>query len=70
MDGLTVEISKECVNCPRLELETIDIFRDFKGSYKVHKCKHKKFCDEVKAHWETCVLARMEESYRKANDIS
>lgn len=48
---MTITVEEECVDCPKLSLETINHYAN-NEIYKFHQCKHLEFCKEVRIHWE------------------
>lgn len=47
MAELVVNVEKECIDCPNLSLETIEIL-----DHKIHRCEHLPFCREIRKNWE------------------
>ena len=45
---INVPVEKECLSCPKLELQTVQEV----GDIKIHECKHVSFCKEIRANWE------------------
>lgn len=47
---LVIEMEEECITCPHLTLESVNVFGDLK--LKIHQCKHIDFCKVVRKNWE------------------
>lgn len=51
---LIIEMEEECIDCPRLELETRTLYLNNKRSIKSNRCIHTEFCQDIiknlKAH--------------------
>lgn len=45
-----VPVERECINCPKLELETVHPAAVF-GSIPIHQCKHIEFCKQIMPNW-------------------
>lgn len=49
---LIIEMEEECVECPKLSLETVFIGMDNWDALKYHQCEHLDFCKVVRQNWE------------------
>lgn len=49
---MTITIEEECLDCPKLSLETSTLYYADNETYKIHQCKHLEFCKAVRIHWE------------------
>jgi len=65
-------ISELCKDCPRLELETVALYRE---TQLHHRCRNLQFCREVLGFWKyknrigSLELTNVEEDYQKAKEI-
>jgi hypothetical protein len=46
---LVIPMEEECVDCPKLELETLKF-----GMQSIHRCIHVDFCKSIVRHFITC----------------
>ena len=49
---LVIEMEEECITCPKLSLETHTLYEYNNSAFKVHRCEHIDFCQEVRKNWE------------------
>lgn len=49
---INVPVEKECLSCPKLELQTVQEAAAYGEDIKIHECKHVSFCKEIRANWE------------------
>lgn len=49
---INVPVEKECLSCPKLELQTAHYEDMLLGDIKIHECKHLNFCREIRSNWE------------------
>ena len=58
-----VPVERECLICPKLELETVHEAAVI-GSVAIHQCKHIEFCKQIRRSWEE--IHELNESKEKA----
>lgn len=48
--NLEIPMEEECIDCPRLKLNTDVIYADGYETIKSHGCKHREFCRDIVHH--------------------
>lgn len=49
-----VPVERECLTCPKIDLETHKVEYDDSSILITHKCKHLAFCQAIRKNWEAC----------------
>lgn len=49
-----VPVERECLTCPKIDLETQKVEDDDSSILITHKCKHLAFCQAIRKNWEAC----------------
>ena len=49
-----VPVERECLTCPKIDLETQRVEGDDNSILITHKCKHLAFCQAIRKSWEAC----------------
>ncbi len=60
--NLKIPMEEECIDCPRLKLNTDVIYTDGYENIKSHGCKHREFCRDIVKHLK-------EHGWRKVREV-